>query len=165
MKKSIIALGSIVIGTAMGAYVAGKSRNKVLREAKSISDKYFSLFRMMNHWVNIKQEGKNLADWLEENGYKKIAIYGMSDVGLTLYDELLGTKVRVAYGIDQNAGKIYSGLDVDVVGMNIVSMESSLEKVDAIIVTAVTFFDEIEEKLSKKISCPVVSLVKILNEI
>jgi hypothetical protein len=37
--------------------------------------------------------------------------------------------------------------------------------VDAIVVTAITFFDEIEEKLSEKIDCPIISLDDILYEV
>ena len=62
------------------------------------------------------------------------------------------------YGIDQNAGDIY--LDVD-----IKSMDDDLEEPDAIVVTAITFFDEIEEGLHQKLKCPVLSLEDILYEI
>ena len=46
-----------------------------------------------------------------------------------------------------------------------VATEEKLEKVDAIIVTAVSFFDQIEEELSEKISCPIISLEDILYEV
>ena len=45
------------------------------------------------------------------------------------------------------------------------SVEDELEEVDAVIVTAVTFFDDILEKLSQKLDCPVISLEDILYEI
>ncbi len=46
-----------------------------------------------------------------------------------------------------------------------ISPEDELPDVDAVIVTAITFFDEIEEKLTEKISCPVLSLEDILYEV
>ena len=44
-------------------------------------------------------------------------------------------------------------------------MEDDLKPVDAIVVTAITFFDEIKEKLSEKIDCPIISLEDILYEV
>ena len=113
---------------------------------------------MMNQWVKVKQEGKNLSAYFEKNGYKKIAIYGMSYAGETLVDELKETEVQIAYAIDKNANSIYSDI-------NVITMDDNLEDVDAIVVTAITFFDEIEEQLQSKVSCPIISLEDILYEI
>ena len=44
-------------------------------------------------------------------------------------------------------------------------MDDLLGDVDAIVVTAVTFFDEIEAALSEKIDSPVISLEDILYEV
>ncbi len=158
MKKSIISILSVIAGTAIGAGTARKMSSKKEKEAQSMSDKHLALFLMMNQWVRIKQEGKNLASYLEKNNYKKIAIYGMSFAGETLVEELKGTDITIAYGIDKKADSIYADL-------NIVSMEDDLEEVDAVVVTAITFFDEIEGQLSNKVDCPIISLEDILYEI
>lgn len=113
---------------------------------------------MMSQWVKVKQEGKNLSSYLEKNGYKKIAVYGMSYAGEALINELENSDIAVAYGIDRNAGSLYADVDI-------VSIDDDLEEVDAVVVTAITFFDEIEEKLSQKIDCPIISLEDILYEI
>lgn len=160
MKKGIISVVSALAGAAIGAGAVGKVTGGDLEKAKAMSDKHFVLFRMMDQWVQVKQEGKNLASYFEKNGYQKIAIYGMSFAGKTLINELKGTKVTVAYGIDKNADAIYTDADID-----IVSMDEELEKVDAIVVTAVTFFDEIEEMLAEKTDCPILSLEDILYEV
>ena len=62
------------------------------------------------------------------------------------------------YGIDQKADSIYADVDI-------VFIEDELQEVDAIVVTAITFFDEIEEKLSRKVDCPIISLDDILYEV
>lgn len=62
------------------------------------------------------------------------------------------------YGIDKNADSIYADIDV-------LTVEDDLESVDVVVVTAITFFDEIEEKLSEKMDCPIISLEDILYEI
>lgn len=158
MKKSLISILSALTGTIIGAGAVGKVSMGKTQKMKSMSDKHLALFLMMNQWVKVKQEGKNLSLYFEQNGYKKIAVYGMSYAGETLVDELKGTGIDVAYAIDKKFDSIYSDVDI-------VSMEDELEKVDAIVVTAITFFDEIEEQLLEKIDCPIISLEDILFEV
>lgn len=158
MKKPVISILSALAGAAIGAGAAGKMSMDKLKTEQSMSGKHLELFKMMNQWVKVKQEGKNLSSYFERNGYKKIAVYGMSYAGETLIDELRGTCVEVAYGIDKNADKI----DADMV---VLAMDEELEEVDAIVVTAITFFEEIEEQLAEKADCPIISLEDILYEV
>ena len=156
MKKGVISVLSAVIGAAAGAGVVKKT---VIGETEKVqSDKHLALYLMMNQWVKVKQAGKSPAAYLERNGYKKIAIYGMSYAGETLLDELKGTGIEVAYAIDRNAASIYSEVGV-------VSMEDNFEEVDAVVVTAIAFFDEIEEALETKMDYPILSLEDILYEV
>ena len=136
---------SVLAGAIAGAGAIGKVEAGRLHHLQQLSDKHLALFLMMNQWVKVKQEGKSLTSYFEKNGYKKIAVYGMSYAGET-------------YGIDQRADSIYADV-------NIVSVEGELELVDAVVVTAITFFDEIEEKLSEKVNCPIISLEDILYEV
>ncbi len=158
MKKGVISVLSALTGTAFGAGAVGKVTGKSIDKAKSMSDKHLALFLMMNQWVKVKQEGKNLSEYFEKNGYKNIAIYGMSYAGETLINELKDTGITVAYGIDRNADSIYADVDI-------VSIDDALEPTDAVVVTAITFFDEIEKALSGKVNCPILSLEDILFEV
>ena len=162
MKKAIISVLSVVAGGVTGALAGATAVSNKLTESnvriQKMSDKHFSLFLLMNQWVKVKQEGKNLASYFEANGYKKIAVYGMSYAGETLLNELKGSSIKVVYGIDKNADGIYSEIDI-------VSVDDDLENVDAVVVTAITFFDEIEKILASKVDCPIVSLEDILYEV
>lgn len=158
MKKGVFSILSVLTGAVLGASLVGKVKNKKLNSVNQMSGKHLSLFLMMNQWVKVKQEGKNLYSYFAKKGYKRIAIYGMSYAGEALMNELKDSSVTVVYGIDQNADSIY--MDVDIVSMN-----DELEEVDAIVVTAITFFDEIEEKLLEKVDYPIISLEDILYEV
>lgn len=158
MKKLTLSLLSVLGGAATSAVTVRKITGKATEVQRNMSEKHLALFLMMNQWVTIKQEGKNLADYFEKQGYKTIAIYGMSYVGERLLEELKGSDIQVKYGIDKNAGNIF--LDV-----NIVTMEDELETVDAIVVTPIFFFNDIEEELSKKIDYPIISLEDVLYEV
>lgn len=125
---------------------------------KEQANKDRGLFLLMNQWANIKQEGKSLVTYFNINNYKKIAVYGVSYVGLRLIKELRHSEIELSYGIDKNAQNIYSEL-------NLVTLEDELSDVDAIVVTTVTEFDEIQDALLKKLNCQVLAIEDILNEI
>ncbi len=158
MKRGVPSILSALIGAAVGAGTIGKRMLDKRLEIQKMSDKHFELFLMMNQWVKIKQEGKNLAEYFRKAGYKNIAVYGMSYAGETFVNELKETGIQVIYGIDKNTDAVYPG-------MRIVSMEDRLENVDAIVVTAISFFDEIKESLREKMDCPIISLEYVLYEV
>lgn len=158
MKKGMISVLSTLAGAVIGAGTVGTMREKETQKWRDYSNKHLALYKMMCQWVTVKQNGLHLADYFEKNGYKKIAVYGMSYAGDLLVSELKDSGIQVAYGIDKNAGSCYAEIDV-------LTLEDNLEEVDAVVVTAITFFNEIVDDLSKKISCPIISLEDILYEI
>ena len=158
MKKLTLSLFSTLGGAAAAAVIVKKVTGEATAVQHNLSEKHLALFLMMNQWVKVKQEGKTLESYFRKNGYKKIAIYGMSYVGGTLLDELKETEIEVAYGIDKNVDCIYSDIHIFDPGDN-------LDDVDAVVVTPIFFMDEIEEMLSVKMNCPIISLEDILYEI
>lgn len=158
MKKLTISLLSTLGGAAAAAAAVKKVTGEATEVQHNLSEKHLALFLMMNQWVAVKQEGKNLSDYFDKMGYKTIAVYGMSYAGERLVEELKSSNIQIKYGIDKNADTIYSDIDI-------VTVEDELEEVDAIVVTPIFFFDEIEEKLSEKMDCPIISLEDILYEV
>lgn len=160
MKKGnvISTLLGAAAGAAAGAFAMAKSKEEILAERKKLSDKHFDLFMLMNQWLIIKQQKKEITTYFHGNNYKKIAIYGMSYVGERLYDELQPSDIEICYAIDNRANQIYVDLDV-------YTMEDDLPKVDVIVVTAISYFDEISEKLAEITDIPVVSLEDIIYEL
>lgn len=154
----MVSLMAAAMGAMAGTGITGSIMEKSIKRNSDMSDKHLALFLMMNEWVKVKQAGKNLAEYFEKNEYKKIAVYGMSYAGETLLDELSESDIEVAYAIDKNANSIY--LDIETV-----TLDADLREVDAVVVTAITFFNEIERKLKEKLKCPIVSLEDILYEI
>lgn len=158
MKKTILSILSILAGAVAATVILKKVMGKTTEAQRNRADKNSALFLMMNRWVAAKQEGKNLADYLKKMGYKTIAIYGMGHVGERLLEELRGSVIEVKYGIDRNVKDTYSDI-------SICNMEDKMEPVDAVVVTPIVFFDEIEGQLLDKFDCPILSLGEILDEI
>lgn len=162
MKKEISKAVSVLAGGAAGLLAGGAMigtrLNKRLRWRNQAFDKVVSLYFLLNQWLIIRQEGKSLVEYFEQNHYRTVAIYGMKELGERLYDELKDSGITVKYIIDRNAEAIYADVDV-------ITPDNDLEPVDVIVVTAVTYFDEIDEMLARKVDYPVVSLEDILYEL
>lgn len=158
MKKGLVTILTIILGMTTGAVVTGKTARRTLSAAKQMSDKHLALYLMMNRWVEIKQDGKNITDYFHRNGYESIAIYGMNYAGERLLHELKDSDIEVKYGIDQRADEIYTDIDV-------ITIDVELPSVDVIVVTPIYFYGEIQDKLAHLTDCAIVSLEDILYEV
>ena len=157
-KKAVLgAVGSAVLGAAAGASAVGKHMDKERMRQKELADKHLALFVMMCDWMRQNQEGKSLGGYLKEAGYKSVAVYGLSYAGERVLDELFNNGLEVPYAIDQNRDSTYFAVEV-------CRPEEELREVDAVIVTAITFYDEIRELLENKLNCPILSLEDIIQE-
>ena len=156
MKKGGIAVLSTLLGAGAAAAGIGYLGSRQVQEKTQKVDKFKGYYNMLNQWLILKQEGRNLSEYFEKKSYKTIAIYGMGEMGNRLYDELKNTEIEVKYAVDKNAAGTYSELDV------IDPDDSDWGEVDAVIVTATFAFEEIEEMLSEKIDYPVISLEDIV---
>lgn len=120
--------------------------------------RYQYLFRTMCQWCELRNRKIMISSWIKNMGWKRIAIYGMGEMGKLLKKELQLDGVKVLYAIDRNAENIKTDIPV-------YDLSNGLEEVDGVIVTAITFYTEIVREISTFIEAPVVSLKDILDEI
>ena len=132
----------------------GKMLRAELKEhimLKELSDKHLELLLLLNQWLKAKQDGKRLAGYFHKNGINSIAIYGMSHMGERLYAELCNSDLEIRYAVDKQADKVCTGLQI-------FSPDENMPEVDAIVVTAIFYFDEIKAKLENGTKCRLISL-------
>jgi len=129
--------------------------NKEIYNLKNLSDKHLMLFLLMNEWVKAKQMNKSVESYLLSEGFRTIAVYGMSYAGQRLCDELIDSNVKIAYCIDQKNGGSYKGYEV-------IALNEMCKEVDAIVVTPVFYFEEIKKQINKILDAPVISLEEII---
>lgn len=123
-----------------GRYVEDK---RLMRDNRTTDNIGFYLY---DQWIRAVRGGYRIAQFFEDNLYKNVAIYGMGVIGLQLFEELQSSgSVNVLYGIDQNA----TNKKID--GLNVVTIDQikSEEEPDAIIVTPVQHYWEIEHQLKE----------------
>lgn len=158
MKKGTIASLATLLGATAGAAAVQATQKKKSDARVDKLRKMGEFYNILIQWLSIRQEGKTLVSYFTQNEYGKIAIYGMKELGERLYDELKDSEVEVKYIIDKNADALYADVDV-------VTPYDPLEEVDAIVVTAIHYFDEIEMMLEEKVGCPIISLEDIVYDI
>lgn len=157
MGKRIKNLG-LIFGIMSLIYFIVHWQQKCIIRWKRQADKNKALFLVMKQWLNIKQKGKKMESFFLKNNYKRIAIYGMGDIGQCMVKELKGSAVKIEYGIDRNAENICSDIRV-------LTMNERFPDVDVFVITVVGEFDDISEALHKKIDCPTIAIEDIVNEI
>lgn len=156
MNKLVSSGLAFISGTVTGLAVRGTELNKVIASKQQEKEKFRIMYQMMEKWLSIRMQGKRLENYFAAYEYTNIAIYGMGDIGKDLIAELKKSSVNIVYAIDKSVTSIE--------GIKIVKPDDTLEEVDAVIVTAIAYFDEINEMLSKKMECPIVSLEDIIYE-
>lgn len=120
-------------------------------------DKFEMYYNLMERWMTVHEEGRTIADILAARNFHTIALYGLGKIGKHVVFELADSDITVSYGIDRAKPGIYNHIPVK-------KVEDDYPAVDAILVSAVYDFDEIEPVLKEKTDCPVVSLEEILYE-
>lgn len=157
MRKIVLPVVTGIIGAVTGATTVGMKMNEIVEKKQKGLEKFRIMYQLMEHWMRIKQRGETLETYFNAYGYKRIAIYGMAEIGRLLLDELENTDIKIVYGIDKNPKATDR--------INIMAPEDKLPKVDVIIVTAIAYFDEIEALLSANNDIPVISLESVVYEV
>lgn len=156
MKNKIKDFTEILLGIIFLTQIREKDRQ--IKHWRQSADKSAQIMKLYDQWIFIHQDHKSIYDYFAEKGIKSIAIYGMDNVGERFYEELKDTDIKIKYAIDKKGGSINSDIKM-------VSPEDELERVDAIVVTVVYYFDAIFKNLSSKTNIPIISLEEILHEV
>jgi|AATF01.1.fsa_nt_gi hypothetical protein len=144
-----------VLGVLLGFWGKMVLDSKILKINDKKTDKFKKYYILLDQWLSMKQTKTDITGYFKENGYEKIAIYGMGELGNRLYDELKDTDIYVAYGIDKNNKTSYPGL-------KIYSLEDDFENADVIVVTAIFAYSIIKKELAEKTNIPVISLEDVI---
>ncbi len=98
---------------------------------------------VFTRWMDLKIRGYGIADILNRLKINTVAVYGYAELGQLLCRELAGTSVHVSYLLDKRVK------DTGIKNLPVYTPQSGLPQMDAVIVTAVYYFDEIEKELSQ----------------
>ena len=121
-------------------------------------NKFKEYYNLSNRWLSLKMNGRALNEYFKKNHYKKIAIYGVGELGKRLVEEMVGTSIEITYALDKDAGG-------DILGIPVLDCEDDLNEVDVIVVTPIFDFDSICEKLGKHTNMKIISLTDVIYSV
>ena len=158
MKKAkIVTLISGILCT-IGINRGYKFMTKQLSLKEKEKEKFQSYYNLLNRWIFVQSRGNSLEEFLLENNYHSIAIYGMGELGKRLVEQLKDSKVEVKYAIDQEAGGEY-------LGINVLEKTDVLPAVDVMVVTAIFAFDTIQKDMKNYYEGEIISLEEVIFSI
>jgi hypothetical protein len=139
-------------------------KNKEMTECDSYTqmlirqnEKNRMYWEMLNRWLCLKEKRIFFDEYFLKRNIKKIAIYGMGIFGKHLYEELRGSTIEIAYGIDQQGSSICRELPI-------YTVEDDLPRVDAVVISVMYSYDEMIENI-KKHNINIFLLKNIINEL
>ncbi len=121
------------------------------------------LYACSMNWLKLMMYGSSPCDYLLRHSYKKVAIYGAAGGLADLLFKVLQCQedIKIMYLIDKNSGKINGKGSYPVYAPEDIR---EAEDVDAVIVTAITAYEDIVKNLLKiRPELPVVSLENIIS--
>lgn len=131
------------------------NENRFFLEISERNQKHEMFYSMLIKWLELNIKGNRISSYLEEKNIMDIVIYGYAEIGKLLYEELKESRINVSYVIDQK------DIKSDVV--NIRKPCKLYEQPDMVIVTAIYYYDEIKEHLSRVGYKRIESLSDIIN--
>lgn len=143
------------VGAAAGIVYEGIKQEKRLDIMEEQNKKMKCFFNLLIQWIILKQDGINLKEYFEFNNYHTIAVYGMAELGQRLVEELQETGIEVRYIVDKNADRVVAELPK-------YKPDEQLPDVDVMVVTAVYYYQDIEEEMSQKVQFPIISLEDVV---
>lgn len=155
MNKKVAGLLGWIVGVGGGIAVSRKLFKGDSAGLEKKVDKFKMYYELLNTWLKIKQNGKSLETFFEDNHYKKIGIYGMGELGNRLCEELSNSNIEIVYTADKAPMTTFSEMDV-------IEINEMTDNVDVVVVTPIFDFDNIKHKIEEYINVPVISLEDII---
>lgn len=139
--------------------IIGNSDEKASNESglNAVIDCERSYSRLLNSWLTLKEENKNLEVYFKRHEYYNIALYGIGILGKHMISELKNSSITIRYGIDRKSDNIHQYFPV-------YQKEDKLPDVDVIVVCVSYDYVPIYQYLRKKVNCPIISLAEIIDE-
>lgn len=151
-------LGAVVIfivGFCMGCSWIFKRCFSFTKEQCKRGDKFTRMFRLLDRWMQLKENDKTIICYMNEMGYSNIAIYGIGYLGKHLIKELYKSEIHIDYLVDRKVEKIEENIII-------YKPEAVFPETDVMIITAIMDFDDIADQLESKVQCPIISLEDVI---
>lgn len=132
---------------------------------KEKSAKTAHIFELFDRWTYLGEQGISLADFFQNQGVGRLAIYGLGYIGGRLFDELRDTGVEVVCGIDRQVDRV-AVENLSVVALDDEKTGEFMQRTDAIVVTAIYDVPQIKERIEARYQdIRIFSFAEIIQEL
>jgi len=91
-----------IVGFCMGASWIFKRNFEFTKKQCERGDKFSRMFGLLDYWLKLKEDKKDITFFLKKMSYNNIAIYGLGHLGTHLVRELKHSDIKIDYAIDKN---------------------------------------------------------------
>ncbi len=112
-------------------------------------------FWVLNKWLHLKNQNISLCEHPALKD-KKIAIYGMGNLGKRLIEDLEISGKKIAYVIDLNAEYLFASFEL-------YKPEDELPMADVLVITLVDKFEDIKDVMKTNFQGDIISLSEIVD--
>lgn len=152
-------LFSFLCGSILGGVLMFTYADKVCKQIDMKADKAERYRAILTQWLMLKNRNVSFDKYFIEKGYFSIAIYGYSDLGRRLEEELEQyANINVKYFIDKNARHICET-------SKIYEVQKNLPAVDVIVVTPICEYSEIAVQLKNIIPYHIISIEDVIYNV
>lgn len=156
MKKTIFFAFLTITSVYMFVLRLYKKTIVKLRDENNKKQEFYNVFC---NWLKIHNSEENLSEYFIKHNYKNVAIYGMKEMGELLYEELRRCKdVNVICVIDRNTSIEYNDICI-------LSPDENIPDIDVMVVTAIHYYNEIEDLMHERVTCPIISIEDVVYDI
>ncbi len=135
-----------------GRILPQKGEEDITNEKYQKERKYKKILEL---WMRLRDQKISVSHFFVQKNIKTVAIYGAGILGKHLYYELQDSEIQVACFLDKNTNKAIEQKKCLAPG-------ETMESVDAIIVTPLMEYKEIQKGLAEYYSCAIISIETVL---
>lgn len=116
-------------------------------------------FGLLDRWLWIKLDYRNIKIYFEQRDYKSIAIYGVGEIANRFYEEISRTseiEIKYAIGAESNLSHPF---------LKVYAESDEMPLVDAIVVCDISIVSAVKNRLKEKVNCPIVSIEDVIYKV
>lgn len=120
-------------------------------------EKYQALSVLCDRWLGLKEKRQRISSYLMGKGIRTVAIYGVTDAGRRLYEELKEDGIEVVYYIDRNAPFLTEEIPV-------YPLKQGLPAAELVVISLVQYEKEIARDLQSVGMQRIVTIFDLIGE-
>lgn len=143
MIYTIIAMLSMALGIGIGSIITIYRCGQILEKREEERDKFKAYYNWFDKWLDKKEKNCLSFDGLKKEKIEKVAIYGKGKIYKHIESELEKNGFVIEYIIDEYVDSIGSKKEV-------YTLRDEFPMVDLIIVTVISEYQDIRNKILQK---------------